>query len=80
MWLYHSLLTASLLVGIQVVSSFSYYDKQYCNEHPYGCLFTFLWNRICGSGGVPAYTLIDALEAWSILFRVNLPASERLPS
>lgn len=82
MWMYHSLLTASLLVGIQVVSSFPYNDKQYCNEHPYSCLFVHvsleqnMWVKYCAC----LHFIIDALEAWSLLFTVNLPPSEMLTS
>lgn len=66
--LYPSLLTAPLLVGIQVAfnSAFFFCYKQYCNEHLWGCIFAhmFLCDRTSRPNGVPRFILPDASSGW----------------
>lgn len=58
-----SLLTAPLLVAYQVMSSFSYYAKQHCSEHPRGCLCArFSGMEYLGQIDVPVFILINASD------------------
>lgn len=73
--MYHSLLTAPLLVGIEVVSSslfFSIINNTMMNIFEVASLCTFLSNRISGSNGVPSFTLRDAANGQGFPFTVHL--------